>query len=60
MLILRRKIGQSVMIGETDPIEVCVIDTRGGHIRLGFIADKDTAVNRKEIYEAKKANGQLS
>jgi carbon storage regulator len=47
MLVLTRKLNQSIMIGE---IEVTVIEVRGDQIRLGVKAPKDVAVHRKEVY----------
>lgn len=50
MLILTRKIGESIMIG--DEIEVKVTQVKGKKIRLGIKAPLFVPVNRKEIYEA--------
>jgi len=49
MLILTRRIGERVMIG--DEIEVVVLGVKGNQVRLGFKAPKDLAVHRQEIYE---------
>ena len=49
MLILTRKLNESVVIG--DEIEITVIEIEKGHIRLGIKAPKDISVHRKEIYE---------
>jgi carbon storage regulator len=49
MLILTRKLNETVMIG--DEIEVTVLEIEKGHIRLGISAPKEVAVHRKEIYE---------
>ncbi|MCC6715139.1 MAG: carbon storage regulator CsrA [Gammaproteobacteria bacterium] len=49
MLILTRRIGERVMIGED--IEVLVLGVKGNQVRLGFKAPKDMAVHRQEIYE---------
>lgn len=48
MLILTRRIGERVMIGED--IEVLVLGVKGNQVRLGFKAPKDMAVHRQEIY----------
>ena len=48
MLILSRRIGERVMIG--DDIVVIVLDNKGGKVKLGFDADKSTPVHREEIY----------
>ncbi len=49
MLILTRKIGESIVIG--DQIRVHVIEIRGTQVRLGIEAPADTTVFREEIYE---------
>jgi carbon storage regulator len=49
MLVLTRKVHQSIIIGEG--IEVVVLEVRGEQVRLGIKAPKDVAVHRKEIYE---------
>lgn len=49
MLVLTRKIGQSIVIG--DEIEVVVLEVRGEQVRVGIRAPKSVSVHRKEIYE---------
>ena len=49
MLILTRKIGESVTIG--DKIKVYVIEIKGRQVRLGIEAPSDTMVHREEIYQ---------
>ena len=49
MLVLARKINESIMIG--DDVELIVIDIRGDQVKLGIRAPKKIAVHRKEIYE---------
>jgi carbon storage regulator len=49
MLVLTRKLQQSIMIG--DEIEVVVLEVRGEQVRLGIRAPKNVTVHRKEIYE---------
>lgn len=49
MLVLTRKLHQSIMIG--DEIEVVVLEVRGEQVRIGIRAPKDVAVHRKEIYD---------
>jgi len=49
MLVLTRKIGQSIVIG--DDVEVVVLEVRGEQVRVGIRAPKDVSVHRKEIYE---------
>lgn len=49
MLILTRRAGQSIMIG--DDIRVTVLAVNTYQVRLGVTAPKDVAVHRDEIYE---------
>ena len=49
MLILSRKVNQSLMIG--DDVSVTVLSIKGGQIRIGISAPRDIAVHRQEIYE---------
>lgn len=53
MLILTRKVGESIMIGES--VEVKVLGLRAGQIKLGIEAPKDLKVHREEIYERIRA-----
>lgn len=53
MLILTRKVGESIMIG--DSVEVKVLGLRAGQIKLGIEAPKDLKVHREEIYERIRA-----
>jgi carbon storage regulator len=48
VLVLTRKSGQSIMIG--DDIEVTVLSNNGTKVRLGIQAPADVTVHRTEIY----------
>ncbi|MBW1729637.1 MAG: carbon storage regulator CsrA [Deltaproteobacteria bacterium] len=50
MLVLTRKVNESITIGSN--ITVTVVDIRGGQVRLGIEAPRDTSVHRTEIYNA--------
>ena len=49
MLVLARKLNQSIMIG--DDIEIVVIDIKGDQVKLGIKAPRKITVHRKEIYQ---------
>ena len=49
MLILTRRTGESVMIG--DDVTVTVLGIRHGQVRIGITAPKNIAVHREEVYE---------
>ena len=52
MLILTRRIGESIMIG--DNITIRVLEIAGKQVRIGIDAPRDVAVDREEIYDRKK------
>lgn len=49
MLILTRKVGESIKIG--DDIRVIVLEVKGSQVRLGVDAPREKAIYREEIYE---------
>ncbi len=49
MLILTRRVGESLMVG--DEIIVTVLGIKGNQVRLGVNAPKEVAVHREEIYQ---------
>lgn len=50
MLVLTRKKGQSIMVG--DDIEICVVGVEGDSVRLGVKAPKDVSIYRQEVFES--------
>ncbi len=48
MLILTRRVGETLMIG--DEVTVTVLGVKGNQVRLGVNAPRDVSVHREEIY----------
>ncbi|MNW45192.1 hypothetical protein D3C74_224480 [compost metagenome] len=62
MLVLKRKVGETVMVG--DNIQIQVLSVEGDSIKLGFVAPKEVQILRKELYqgivEENESAGNLS
>lgn len=48
MLILTRKVGESLVIG--DDVSIIVLGVKGNQVRIGVDAPKSVSVHREEIY----------
>lgn len=57
MLILTRRIGETVVIG--DNVTVTVLGVKGNQIRVGIEAPKEVSVHRMEIVERNRMEAQI-
>jgi len=51
MLVLSRRIGETIIMGDNAEIQVTVLSVQGNQVRIGVEAPLTTPVHRKKIYE---------
>jgi carbon storage regulator len=56
MLILTRRVGETIMVG--DEVTITVLGVNGNQIRIGIHAPREIAVHRKEVYERIQAESE--
>ncbi len=57
MLVLTRKIGQEIIIG--DKIRITITQVKGDRVRIGIDAPSDISVDRQEIHERRREFAEL-
>ncbi len=58
MLILTRKSGEGIRIGDT--VTIKVIEIRGNQVRLGVEAPRNISVHREEVYELIRQENEMA
>jgi len=58
MLVLSRKVGERIVIGET--ISLTVVEVKGGRIRLGIQAPRNVAILRQELSQLRESQSKGS
>jgi carbon storage regulator len=56
MLVLSRKVGESIVIG--DDVTVTILEVRGDVVRVGIDAPRSVAVHRAELLEQRESSNQ--
>lgn len=56
MLVLKRKAGESILIGEN--IEIQIVEIDEGKVKIGIEAPKQITVLRKEVLDETKAENK--
>ena len=51
MLILTRRIGETLVIGENGDIKITMLGIKGSHVRIGTEAPKHISIYREEVYQ---------
>ncbi len=58
MLILTRRVGETLMIG--DSVTVTVLGVKGNQVRIGITAPRDVSVHREEIFQRINPDGEAA
>lgn len=58
MLVLTRKVNESIMIG--DEVKITVVEVKGDQVKLGITAPRHIAVHREEVYEEIQRENRLA
>lgn len=54
MLVLGRRLKETIRIGEDITVQVTSVDMHTGFVKLGFVAPPDVVIDREEIYQLRK------
>lgn len=58
MLVLTRKLNESIMIG--DNVKITIVDVKGDQVKLGITAPREVSVHREEVYREIQKENQLA
>lgn len=58
MLILTRKVGEGIIIG--DDVKLTVVEIKGGNVRIGIDAPKNKKIYRQELYDQAREQNRSS
>jgi len=58
MLVFTRKVNESIIFGD-DEIDIKILDTKRGEVKLGITCPRDIDVNRYEIFLRKKKDDKI-
>ena len=58
MLILTRKSGESIKVGDT--VKITILEIKGNHVKIGIDAPKDLEIYREEIYDTIKSHNVMA
>ncbi len=58
MLVLTRKVGESIQVG--DDIRLTVLSIKGQNVKMGILAPRSVSVHREEVYDKIVAENRLA